>query len=119
MCGIGWAACMMCMQHEMPDNKGGVISPIKWEGFKNKEFAIICENEKESFFKECMENGIHIFLSDFAKKRNLFICSRRYESRVSEGRFELFALKGWETKPDGMYGKEGLREVRYEKNVLR
>lgn len=103
----------------MQDDEWWIESTINWDGFKNKEFAIICENEKEAFFKECTKNGIHIFLSDFAKKRNVFVCSRRYESRVSEGRFELFALKGWETKPGGMYGKEGLREVRYEDNILR
>ena len=86
-----------------------------WDGFKQKQFSVICETDKERFFADCKQHGIHCFLSEFAKQRNLFVCGKRYESRFSDGRYELFALKGWETKPNGLYGKDGLEEVFWEK----
>jgi hypothetical protein len=88
---------------------------FNWEGFKKTEFAIVCKADKERFFQDCKEHGIHIFFSEFAIKRNLFVCVRRYENRLSCGRYELFALKGWETKPNGLYGKEGLELIFYDK----
>ena len=95
---------------------GGKKSPsFDWDGFKQKQFAVICENDKERFFADCKRHGIHCFLSEFAKKRNLFVCAKRYESQFSDGRYELFALKGWETKPNALYGKDGLEEVFWEK----
>ena len=94
---------------------GGIKSPsFDWDGFKKKQFAVICEKDKERFFADCKQHGIHCFLSDFAKKRNLFVCVHLYENRLSNGRYELVALKGWETKPNGLYGKDGLQEVKYE-----
>lgn len=93
---------------------GGNKSPIfDWDGFKQKKFVVICETDKEKFFDDCKQHGIHCFLSEFSKKRNLFVCAKRYESRFSDGRYELFALKGWETKPNGLYGKDGLEEILY------
>jgi hypothetical protein len=86
---------------------------FEWEGFKRKEFAVVCETGKEQFFADCQKQGICVFLSEFAKKRNLFVCCRLYENRLSKGRYELVALKGWETKPNGLYGKEGLEEILY------
>ena len=50
---------------------------------------------------------------EFAKERNLFVCCHLYEDRFSNGRYELAALKGWETKPNRLYGKDGLQEVKY------
>ena len=95
---------------------GGNKSPIfDWDGFKQKKFAVICETDKERFFDNCHKNGILICLGDMEKKRNLFVCGKRYESRFSDGRYELFALNGWETKPNGLYGKDGLEEVFWEK----
>lgn len=85
-----------------------------WEGFKQKQFAVICESDKEKFFADCKHHGIHCFLSEFARKRNLFVCVRLYENRLSDGRYELVALKGWETKPNGLYGKDGLEAIRFE-----
>lgn len=85
-----------------------------WDGFKQKQFAVICENDKERFFADCKEHGVYCFLSEFAKKRNIFVCVHLYETRFSNGRYELVALKGWETKPNGLYGKDGLQEVKYE-----
>ena len=85
-----------------------------WDGFKKKEFAVLCEANKEQFFDDCERNGIHCFLSEFSKKRNLFVCCHLYEDRFSNGRYELAALKGWETKPNRLYGKDGLQEVKYE-----
>ena len=94
---------------------GGNKFPIfDWGGFKQKQFAVVCETDKEQFFTDCKEHGIHCFLSEFAKKRNLFVCVHLYENRLSNGRYELVALKGWETKPNGLYGKDGLQEVIYE-----
>ena len=85
-----------------------------WDSFKQKQFAVICETDKEKFFADCKQHGIHCFLSEFSKKRNLFVCVHLYENRLSNGRYELVALKGWETKPNGLYGKDGLQEVKYE-----
>lgn len=84
-----------------------------WDGFKQKQFAVICEAEKEKFFADCKQHGIYCFLSEFAKQRNLFVCVHLYEDRFSNGRYELVALKGWETKHNGLYGKDGLDEVKY------
>ena len=93
---------------------GGTKSPsFDWDGFKKKQFAVICEKDKERFFADCKQRGIHCFLSDFAKKRNLFVCVHLYENRLSNGRYELVAFNGWETKQNGLYGKDGLQEVRY------
>ena len=84
-----------------------------WDGFKQKQFAVICEADKEKFFADCKQNGIYCFLSEFAKRRNLFVCVHLYENRLSNGRYELVSLKGWEIKPNGLYGKDGLQEVEY------
>ena len=84
-----------------------------WDGFKQKKFAVICETDKERFFADCKSHGIHCFLSEFAKKRNLFVCCHLYDDRFSNGRYELAALKGWETKPNRLYGKDGLKELKY------
>lgn len=93
---------------------GGNKSPIfDWDGFKQKQFSVICETDKERFFADCKQHGIHCFLSEFAKKRNLFVCVNLYENRLSNGRYELVALKGWETKPNGLYGKDGLEVIRF------
>ena len=32
-----------------------------WDGFKKKEFAVLCEVNKEQFFDDCKRNGIHCF----------------------------------------------------------
>ena len=85
-----------------------------WGGFKQKRFAVICETDKERFFADCKKREIHCFLSEFAKKRNLFVCCHLYEDMVSNGRYELAALNGWETKPNELYGKDGLQGVKYE-----
>ena len=93
---------------------GGNKSPtFDWDGFKQKKFAVICENCKEQFFDDCKRHSIYCFLSEFAKKRNLFVCAKRYDDHFSKGRYELFALQGWETKPNGLYGKDGLEEILY------
>lgn len=100
------------MQEMQSENKGADNRPtLDWDGFKKKQFAVICETDKESFFSDCKQHGIHCFLSEFAKKRNLFVCVHLYENRLSNGRYELVALKGWETKPNGLYGKDGLEVV--------
>ena len=85
-----------------------------WDGFKQKQFAVFCETDKERFFADYKKHGIHCFLSEYAKKRNLFVCCHLYEDRLSNGRYELAALNGWEIKPNGLYGKDGLEEVKYE-----
>lgn len=87
---------------------------MDWDEFKRTNFAVICNDSKEKFFSDCKENGIHIFLSDFARKRNLFVCAKRYENRVGGGRYELFALKGWETRENGLYGNTGIPELDYD-----
>lgn len=92
---------------------GNKLPVFDWDGFKQKQFSVICEANKEKFFDDCKKHGIYCFLSEFAKKRNLFVCEKRYESRFSDGRYELFALRGWETKPNGLYGKDGLEEILY------
>ena len=103
------------MQETQSKNKGADNRPtFDWDSFKQKQFAVICETEKERFFADCKQHGIHCFLSEFAKRRNLFVCVNLYENRLSNGRYELVALKGWETKPNGLYGKDGLREVKYD-----
>ena len=84
-----------------------------WDGFKQKKFAVICETDKERFFADCNKHGIHCFLSEFAKERNLFVCCHLYEDRFSNGRYELAALNGWEIKPNSLYGKYGLEEIKY------
>ena len=89
-----------------------------WDGFKKKEFAVLCEVSKKQFFDDCKRHGIHCFLSEYAKKRNLFVCCHLYEDRFSGGRYELAALKGWETKPNGLYGKDGLEVKLYDKTLL-
>ena len=89
-----------------------------WDGFKQKKFAVICETDKERFFADCKEHGVYCFLSEFAKKRNLFVCVHLYETRFSNGRYELVALKGWETEPNGLYGKDGLEVKFYDKTLL-
>lgn len=105
---------MFTMQETQSKNKGADNRPnLDWDGFKQKQFAVICETDKEQFFEDCKKHGILICFGDMAKKRNLFVCAKRYESRFSDGRYELFALKGWETKPNGLYGKDGLQEVVY------
>lgn len=86
-----------------------------WDGFKKKRFAVICYTDKEKFFAECKENGISTcMLNNRVKKRNYFVCVRRYENRVSNGRYELFAIDKWQIEPNGLYGKNGLQEVKYE-----
>ena len=103
------------MQETQSKNNGADNRPrFDWDGFKQKQFAVICETDKERFFSDCKKQGIHCFLSEFAKERNLFVCCHLYEDRFSNGRYELAALKGWETKPDRLYGKDGLQEVKYE-----
>lgn len=89
-----------------------------WDRFKKKEFAVLCEAHKEQFFDDCKRHGIYCFLSEFAKKRNLFVCCHLYEDRFGNGRYELAALKGWETKPNGLYGKDGLDVKIYDKTLL-
>lgn len=107
---------MSTMQEMQSKNKGADNRPtFDWEGFKQKQFAVICETDKEKFFSDCKQHGIYCFLSEFAKKRNLFVCVHRYENRLSNGRYELVALKGWETRSNGLYGKDGLEEVFWEK----
>ena len=102
------------MQEMQSKNNGADNCPtFDWDGFKRKEFAVICEADKDQFFADCNQHGIHCFLSEFAKKRNLFVCVHLYENRLSNGRYELVALKGWETKQNCLYGKDGLQEVRY------
>lgn len=97
------------------ENKGvGNRPTFDWESFKQKKFAVMCETNKERFFNDCHKNGILICFGDMAKKRNLFVCAKRYDDRFSDGRYELFALKGWETKPDGLYGKDGLEVIEYD-----
>jgi hypothetical protein len=98
---------------------GGNKSTIfDWDGFKQKQFAVICETDKEQFFAYCKQHGIHCFLSEFSKKRSLFVCVQLYENRLSNGRYELVALKGWEIKPNGLYGKDGLEVIEYDKTLL-
>ena len=102
------------MQEPQSENKGAGSRPvIDWDGFKQKQFSVICETDKEGFFDDCKQHGIYCFLSEFAKRRNLFVCVHLYENRLSNGRYELVALKGWETKPNGLYGKDGLEEVKW------
>ena len=104
------------MQETQSKNKGADNRPtFDWDGFKQKQFAVICETDKEKFFADCKQHGIYWFLSEFSKQRNLFVCVHLYEDRFSNGRYELVALKGWETKPNGLYGKDGLEEVFWEK----
>ena len=106
---------MSIMQETQSKNNGADNRPdLDWASFKQKQFAVICETGKERFFADCKQHGIYCFLSDFAKKRNLFVCVHLYENRLSNGRYELVSLKGWETKPNGLYGKDGLQEVIYE-----
>ena len=103
------------MQEMQSKNNGAYNCPnFDFDGFKRKEFAVICEADKERFFNDCKQHGIYCFLSEFAKKRNLFVCVHLYENQFSNGRYELVVLKGWETKPNGLYGKDGLQEVKYE-----
>ena len=103
------------MQETQSKNKGADNRPaFDWDGFKQKQFAVICEADKEPFFDACKHHGIHCFLSEFSRKRSLFVCVHLYENRLSDGRYELVALKGWETKPNGLYGKDGLQEVKYD-----
>ena len=107
---------MSIMQETQSKNKGADNRPtFDWDGFKQKQFAVICETDKEKFFADCKQHGIYWFLSEFSKQRNLFVCVHLYEDRFSNGRYELVALKGWETKPNGLYGKDGLEEVFWEK----
>lgn len=102
------------MQETQSKNKWADNRPaFDWDGFKKREFAVICEADKEKFFSDCKQHGIHCFLSEFAKKRNLFVCVHLYENRFGNGRYEMFALKGWETNHNGLYGKDGFQEVRY------
>ena len=89
-----------------------------WDEFKQKKFAVICETGKEKFFYDCKQHGIHCFLSEFAKKRNLFVCVHLYENRFSNGRYELAAFKGWEIKPNDLYGEDGLEVKNYDKTLL-
>ena len=89
-----------------------------WDGFNRKEFAVLCEAHKEQFFDDCKRHGIHCFLSEFAKRRNLFVCCHLYENRFSNGRYELEALNGCETKPNGFYEEDGLYVKNYEKTLL-
>lgn len=100
---------------ETQSKKNGAdnLPTFDWDGFKQKQFAVICEADKEQFFDDCKQNGIHCFLSEFSKQRNLFVCVHLYENRFSNGRYELVALKGWETKPNGLYGKDGLEVIRF------
>ena len=85
-----------------------------WDGFKRKQLAVFSETDKERFYADCKKHGIHCFLSEYAKKRNLFVCCHLYEDRLRNGRYELAALNGWVIKPNGLYGKDGLEEVKYE-----
>lgn len=103
------------MQEKIIKAQGVVDHPFDWDGFKRTEFAVVCEIDKECFFDDCKKNSIHsISLGEFAKQqRSVFVCVRRYENRLSDGRYELFALKEWQIKPDGLYGKAGLPEISY------
>ena len=103
--------------HLKEENNMEVTKSSFWEDFKRKEFAIVCKENKKQFFTDCMQHGIHVFLSDFAKERNLFVCCLRYDNRLSPGRYELFAFKGWETKPNGLYGANGLPEIDYDNEL--
>lgn len=86
-----------------------------WEGFKRTEFAVKVEENKEKFFSDCKANGVHVFLGEFAKKSTVYICALRYKTEFSSGRYELFALKGWEIQPGRLYGVSGLPEFDYDK----
>ena len=103
------------MQEKKNKAKWGGQPPFDWDGFKRTEFAVICQTDKQRFLGECKKNGIHsISLSEFAiQQRSVFVCVMRYENRLSNGRYELFALKGWETKPNGLYGSIGIPEIHW------
>lgn len=110
---------MYTMQETQSKNKGADNRPdLDWVLFKQKKFAVICESDKEKFFADCKQHGIYCFLSEFAKKRNLFVCVHLYENQFSNGRYELAALKGWEIKPNGLYEKNGLGVKIYGKKLL-
>lgn len=104
------------MQETQSKKKGADNRPIfDWDGFKQKQFAVICETSKERFFADCKQHSIHCFLSEFAKKRNLFVCVHLYENRLSNGRYELVALEDYHIKPSGFYGKDGLEAIGFER----
>lgn len=81
---------------------------LNWQAFKDKEFAVKCEKNKENFFSECRKNGILIFMGECEKTRSIFVCVKRYDDRFSNGRYELYSLELWQTLPGSLYGKYGL-----------
>ncbi len=42
------------------------------------------------------------------KMRSIFVCVKRYDDRLSNGRYELYTLDLWQTLPGSLYGKYGL-----------
>ena len=87
---------------------------IDWKNFKKHKFAVKCSSEdaKNKFFTECKEHNIHIFMGDFERQRNIFICHYAYADRFSEGRYELWGIEEYAIKEYGFY--QGIEIVDYK-----
>ena len=78
---------------------------INWENFKKHKFAVKClsEDAKNKFFSECKKHNIHIFMGNFERQRNIFICHHAYANQFCEGRFELWGIEEYAIKEHGFY----------------
>ena len=78
---------------------------INWENFKKHKFAVKClsEDVKNKCVSECKKHNIHIFMGDFERQRNIFICHHAYANQFCEGRFELWGIEEYSIKEHGFY----------------
>ena len=82
---------------------------INWEMFKETKFAIRCTKEnKEQFFKDCLNHDIHNYMSEPAMKRNIFYCTLFGRTLFTSGRYELWSCDEWQTKPNGIFDVNGI-----------
>lgn len=86
---------------------------MDWEKFKETKFVVKCTSEKENFFSDCAKQGIHNFMGERAMLRNYFVCRLCYKDQFGEGRYELMSFDEWQTKENGLFGKQGIAVKEY------
>lgn len=81
---------------------------MDWQKFKGTKIAVKCTSGKEKFFSDCAEHGIYNFMGERAMLRNYFVCRLCYETKFSDGRYEVWSFDEWQVKENGLFGRYGL-----------
>lgn len=87
---------------------------MNWEAFKQTKFAIKCTSDKNLFFSECAKHGIYNFMNVRAMRRDLFVCRLCYADQFSEGRYELMSIDEWQTRENGLFGRNRIEAINYD-----